>query len=147
MSVLERLRELAFHHWCLQLLVAWSPLLQQFLGSLLQCWLRSAALITANAYSGCDVNFNTRFMMQTHYAPTNMLPHHPLGCKWGFTRGIDMKLLPHYGGQSFIKHPSIFSMLCQIQSKSHVATGTNGWGFDTIGLPYHGAFNIQLCPL
>ena len=29
MSVLERLRELAFHHWCLQLLVAWGPLLQQ----------------------------------------------------------------------------------------------------------------------
>ena len=57
MSVLERLRELAFHHWCLQLLVAWGPLLQQFLGSLLQCWLRSIALITANAYSGCDVGF------------------------------------------------------------------------------------------
>ena len=57
MSVLERLRGLAFHHWCLQLLVAWGPLLQQFLGSLLQCWLRSAALNTANAYSGCDVGF------------------------------------------------------------------------------------------
>jgi len=27
--------------------------LQLFLGSLLLCWLRSAALITANAYSGC----------------------------------------------------------------------------------------------
>ena len=37
MSVLERLRELAFHRWCLQLLVAWGPLLQQLLGSLLQC--------------------------------------------------------------------------------------------------------------
>ena len=48
MSVLERLRELAVHHWCLQLLVAWGPLLQQFLGSLLQCWLRSSALITAS---------------------------------------------------------------------------------------------------
>ena len=57
MSVLERLRELAFHHWCLQLLVAWGPLLQRFSGSLLQCWLRSVALITANAYSGCDVGF------------------------------------------------------------------------------------------
>ena len=33
MSVLERLRELAFHHWCLQLLVAWDPLLQLFLGT------------------------------------------------------------------------------------------------------------------
>jgi len=51
--VLERLRELAFHHWCLQLQVAWGPLLQLFLGSLLLCWLRSAALIIANAYSGC----------------------------------------------------------------------------------------------
>ena len=58
MSMLERLRELAFHHWCLQLLVAWGPLLQQFLDSLLQCWLRGAALITANAYSGCDVGFD-----------------------------------------------------------------------------------------
>ena len=57
MNVLERLRELAFHHWCLQLLVAWGPLPQQFSGSLLQCWLRSVALITANAYSGCDVGF------------------------------------------------------------------------------------------
>ena len=57
MSVLERLRELAFHHWCLQLLVAWGPLLQRFTGSLLQCWLRSIALITVNAYSGCDVGF------------------------------------------------------------------------------------------
>ena len=57
MNVLERLRELAFHHWCLQLLVACSPLLQQFSGSLLQCWLRSVALITANACSGCDVGF------------------------------------------------------------------------------------------
>ena len=57
MSVLERLRELAFHHWCLQLLVAWGPLLQQFLESLLLCWPRNVALITANAYSGCDVDF------------------------------------------------------------------------------------------
>ena len=29
------------------------PLLQLFLGSLLLCWLRSTALIAANAYSGC----------------------------------------------------------------------------------------------
>ena len=61
MSMLERLRELAFHHWCLQLLVAWGPLLQQFLGSLLLCWLRSVVLITANAYSGCNVGFAFRF--------------------------------------------------------------------------------------
>ena len=31
-------------------------------------------------------------------APINVLPHHPpLGRKWGFTGGIDTKLLPHYG--------------------------------------------------
>ena len=53
MSVLQRLRELAF----LQLLVTWGPLLQLFLGSLLLCWPRSVALITANAYSGCDTGF------------------------------------------------------------------------------------------
>ena len=45
MSVLEGLRELAFHHCCLQLLVAWGPLLQQFLGSLLLYWLRNIALL------------------------------------------------------------------------------------------------------
>jgi len=50
-------RELAFHHWCLQLLMAWGPLLQLFLGSLLQCWLRSTALITASAYSACIADF------------------------------------------------------------------------------------------
>ena len=31
--------------------------LGSLLQSMLQCWLRSAALITTNAYSGCDVGF------------------------------------------------------------------------------------------
>ena len=56
MSVLQRLRELAFRYWCSQLLVAWGPLLQQFSGSLLLAEKR-IALITANAYSGCAVGF------------------------------------------------------------------------------------------
>ena len=56
MHVVERLRDLAFHYWCLQLLMVWGPLLQLILGSLLLCWLRSAELFTANAYSGCTAD-------------------------------------------------------------------------------------------
>ena len=57
MNMLEKLRELVFHHWCLQLLVAWGPLLQQ----LASMWPRNVALITTNAYSGCDVGFSFCF--------------------------------------------------------------------------------------
>ena len=41
---------------------------------------------------------NTLSCFTTFYAPINVLPHHPpLRRKWGFTGGIDTKLLPHYG--------------------------------------------------
>ena len=45
------------------------------------------------------------------YAPINVLPHPPLGPKWGFTGGIDTKLLLHYGAfddRLVAKHPNIF---------------------------------------
>jgi len=47
----ERVRELAFHRWCLLLQVAWDPPLQLFLRSLPPCYLRSGPLITVGAFT------------------------------------------------------------------------------------------------
>ena len=51
-------------------------------------------------YCSLKINHHTTQMSSTRtaYAPINVLPHHPpppLGHKWGFTGGIDSKLLPH----------------------------------------------------
>ena len=44
---------------CSYVLVAWDPLLQQFLGSLLLSWPKSATFLTADVYLGSDVGFAT----------------------------------------------------------------------------------------
>ena len=51
-------------------------------------------------------------------------PITPLGCKWGFTRQIDMKLLLHYG--AFDNHSLSTQVFFLRRQIPHVATGANG---------------------
>ena len=87
------------------------------------------------------------------YAPINVLPHHPpLGRKWGFTGGIDTKLLPHYGAfdDRSVSAQIFFVVTSFAMSNPELIPRCNWgqrWGFDTIGLPYYGAFDIRLCQI
>jgi len=89
-------------------------------------------------------------------APINILPHHPpLGLQWGNSRGFDTKILPPpFPNGAFDKRPrptmgnskknlikNIFP--CQIPI---VDVGLTR-GFDTLSLPHHRAFDIQLCQI
>ena len=41
-------------------------------------------------------------------APINVLPHHhPLRLQWGYSRGFDMKILPHHGAFDKQRHPTM----------------------------------------
>ena len=86
-------------------------------------------------------------------APINALPHHPpLGRKWGFTGGIDTKLLPHYGAfdNRSVSAQIFFVVTSFAMPNPELIPRYNWgqrWGFDTIGLPYYGAFDIRLCQI
>ena len=74
----------------------------------------------------------------------------PLGRKWGFTGGIDTKLLPHYGAfDDRSVSVQIFFVVFKLPSLCQIPRCNWGqrWGFDTIGLPYYGAFDIRLCQI
>ena len=67
-------------------------------------------------------------------APINILPHYPLLSKWGFTGGIDTKLLPHY--EAFDK--DIAFKIC-----SHVKSPCCNWGLCGAVL---GDLTHSICP-
>ena len=82
------------------------------------------------------------------YCPTTPL----LGRKWGFTEGIDTKLLPHYGAfdDRSVSAQIFFVVTYFAMSNPELIPRCNWgqrWGFDTIGLPYYGAFDIRLCQI
>ena len=73
------------------------------------------------------------------YAPINVFPHHPpLGPKWGFTGGIDTKLLPHYGAFD-TSIDSIFDI--SIDTSIDISI------FDILCLPHCGEFDIRVCQI
>ena len=83
------------------------------------------------------------------YCPTTPPPPPPLGRKWGFTGGIDTKLLPHYGAfdDRSVSAQIFFVVTSFAMSNPELIQHCNWgqrWGFDTIGLPYYGAFDIRL---
>ena len=72
-------------------------------------------------------------------APINVFPHHPpLGPKWGFTGGIDTKLLPHYGAFD-TSIDSIFDI--SIDTSIDISI------FDILCLPHCGEFDIRVCQI
>ena len=86
------------------------------------------------------------------YCPTTPPPPPPLGRKWGFTGGIDTKLLPHYGAfdDRSVSAQMFFVVTSFAMSNPELIPRCNWgqrWGFDTIGLPYYGAFDIRLCQI
>ena len=60
-----------------------------------------------------------------------------------------MKLLPHYGAfdDRSVSAQLFFGCNFLRYVKSRLATGGQRWGFDLIGFPYYGAFDIQLCQI
>ena len=79
-------------------------------------------------------------------------PPPPLGRKWGFTGGIDTKLLPHYGkfDDRSVSAQIFFVVTSFSMSNPELIPCCNWgqqWGFDRIGLPYYGAFDIWLCQI
>ena len=73
------------------------------------------------------------------YAPINVFPHHPpLGPKWGFTGGIDTKLLPHYGAFD-TSIDGIFDI--SIDTSIDISI------FDILCLPHCGEFDIRVCQI
>ena len=75
----------------------------------------------------------------TYNAPINVFPHHPpLGPKWGFTGGIDTKLLPHYGAFD-TSIDSIFDI--SIDTSIDISI------FDILCLPHCGEFDIRVCQI
>ena len=87
------------------------------------------------------------------YCPTTPPPPPPpLGRKWGFTGGIDTKLLPHYGAfdDRSVSAQIFFVVTSFAMSNPELIPRCNWgqwWGFDTIGLPCYGAFDIRLCQI
>ena len=78
-------------------------------------------------------------LMNQYYAPINVFPHHPpLGPKWGFTGGIDTKLLPHYGAFD-TSIDSIFDI--SIDTSIDISI------FDILCLPHCGEFDIRVCQI
>ena len=98
----------------------------------------------------CDISAG---LTAQYNAPINVFPHHPLlGRKWGFTGGIDTKLLPHYGAfdDRSVSAQIFFVVTSFAMSNPELIPRCNWgqrWGFDTIGLPYYGAFDIRLCQI
>ena len=68
------------------------------------------------------------------YSPTTP----PLGPKWGFTGGIDTKLLPHYGAFD-TSIDSIFDI--SIDTSIDISI------FDILCLPHCGEFDIRVCQI
>ena len=80
-----------------------------------------------------------RLTLCSFYAPINVFPHHPpLGPKWGFTGGIDTKLLPHYGAFD-TSIDSIFDI--SIDTSIDISI------FDILCLPHCGEFDIRVCQI
>ena len=78
-------------------------------------------------------------LLRSTYAPINVFPHHPpLGPKWGFTGGIDTKLLPHYGAFD-TSIDSIFDI--SIDTSIDISI------FDILCLPHCGEFDIRVCQI
>ena len=84
-------------------------------------------------------------MYLSMYCPTT-----PLRPKWGFTGGIDTKVLPHYGAsdKGIDRQRFFTSWVCQIPM---LQLGLNYmgtyWGFDLFCLPHCGAFDIRVCQI
>ena len=63
-----------------------------------------------------------------------------------------MKLLPHYGAfdDRSVSAQIFFVVTPFVMSNPELIPRCNWgqrWGFDTIGLPYYGAFDIRLCQI
>ena len=91
-------------------------------------------------------------MMYTVLCTYQCIAPPPLGRKWGFTGGIDTKLLPHYGAfdDRSVSAQIFFVVTSFAMSNPELIPRCNWgqrWGFDTIGLPYYGAFDIRLCQI
>ena len=80
-----------------------------------------------------------QYLLSVTNAPINVFPHHPpLGPKWGFTGGIDTKLLPHYGAFD-TSIDSIFDI--SIDTSIDISI------FDILCLPHCGEFDIRVCQI
>ena len=68
----------------------------------------------------------------------------------GIGGALHTKMFSHYGAfdnRMFIKHPSFFCYNFYSMSYTVLQLGTTVGGFGMLGLPYYGAFDIQLCQI
>ena len=75
--------------------------------------------------------------------PNNPYSPPPFGLKWGFGRGFDAKIRPTMGHFDNFKKSSSHQIPTQVPT-SHLGFT---WGFDSLGQPHYGAFDILVCQI